>query len=89
MRAPAEKFAGMDLRFNWQAEIRAQSLPHVPEGGLCFMPVRVVHHQAAEHEGMVLRVMTPGVAAFVDVEEMHAAIDRTWACESKQGIWLD
>ena len=89
MRAPAEKFAGMDLRFNWQAEIRAQSLPHVPEGGLCFMPVRVVHHQAAEHEGMVLRVMTPGVAAFVDVEKMHTLIDLTHLRESKQGIWCD
>jgi hypothetical protein len=38
---------------------------------------------------MVLRVMTPGIATFVDVEEMHAAIDLTWARESKQGIWGD
>jgi hypothetical protein len=53
------------------------------------MPVRVVYHQAAEHEGMVLRVMTPGVAAFVDVEKMHALIDLTHIRESKQGIWLD
>jgi hypothetical protein len=53
------------------------------------MPVRVVHHQAAEHEGMVLRVMTPGVAAFVDVEKMHALIDLTRIRESKQGIWRD
>jgi hypothetical protein len=38
---------------------------------------------------MVLRVMTAGVAAFVDVEQMHALIDLTHIRESKQGIWRD
>ena len=53
------------------------------------MPVGVMNHQSAQHEGMVLRVMTTGVAAFVDVEKMHALIDLTHIRESKQGIWRD
>ena len=78
----------MDLRFHRKAENDAQSLAHIPEGGLSFMPVRVVHHQTTEHESMVLRVMAAGIAAFIDVEQMHAPIDRTHAGLSKQGIWL-
>ena len=58
----------MDLRFHWQAENDAQSLAHIPEGGLSFMPIRMVYHQPAEYEGMVLRVVAAGITAFIDVE---------------------
>jgi hypothetical protein len=30
-----------------------------------------MNHQSAQHEGVVLWVVAAGVAAFVDVEQMH------------------
>jgi len=65
----------MELRFHWQTEMNVQSLAHVPEGGLSLVPVGVVDEQAAQDEGMVLRVVPSGVAAFIDVEEVHASLE--------------
>jgi len=37
------------------------------------MPIRMVYHQPAEDERMVLRIVAAGIAAFIDVEQMHAS----------------
>ena len=59
--------------------LSANSRSHLREGPLRDVPVGVVDQQAAEYKGMVLRVVPAGVAAFIDVEEVHASLE---ACRS-------
>ncbi len=39
------------------------------------VPVGVVDQQAAQDESMVHRVVPAGVAAFIDVEEVHSSLE--------------
>jgi hypothetical protein len=62
----------MDFRMHWQSEGTFHPLTHFSQGCLDRVPVRMMDHEAAQHEGMVLGVVATGVPAFVDVEQMHA-----------------
>lgn len=73
--APAEHFAGVDFSLHWEAVLLGEPLAHPGDGGLGFVPVGVVHQQAAQSKSTCLRTGSAGVAAFVDVEQMHARKD--------------
>ena len=55
--------------------LSANTRSHLLQGPLRDVPVGVVDQQAAQDESMVHWVVPAGVAAFIDVEEVHASLE--------------
>ncbi|MFM7242433.1 MAG: hypothetical protein ACKO3A_10220 [Opitutia bacterium] len=55
--------------------LSANSRSHLLEGPLRDVPVGMVNHQSAEDEGVGAGSLPAGVAAFIDVEEVHVSLE--------------
>ena len=55
--------------------LSANTRSHLLQGPLRDVPLGMVNHQSAEDEGVGAGSLPAGIAAFIDVEEVHASLE--------------